>query len=128
MALYNKILLVDDDPINNLINKRLLAKVDLANSIEEYQDGESALKRIKDLPVAESTLILLDINMPVINGWEFLEFYVKDFSERNDMIIILSSTIDFSDRMKAKDYPVVSGFFEKPLSVEKIILFIQSLL
>ena len=128
MTLYSKILLVDDDPINNLINKRLLEKVELADSIEEYLDGEAALKRIQHLPSKEVSLILLDINMPVTNGWEFLDIYTEVFSERNDIIIILSSTIDFSDRMKAKDYPIVSGFFEKPLSVDKIIQFIQSLL
>lgn len=128
MALFNRILLVDDDPINNLINKRLLGKVELGEIIEEYLDGESALDRIDALSDTESSLILLDINMPVINGWEFLDKYNTRFSERNDTIIILSSSIDFLDRVKAKEYPIVSGFFEKPLSVDKVLQFIQGII
>jgi CheY-like chemotaxis protein len=58
--------------------------------------------------------------MPVLNGWEFLDAYSSIFPERKDTIVILSSSIDYQDRQKAMEYPIVSGFLEKPLSLEKI--------
>jgi CheY-like chemotaxis protein len=120
MAHYSAIFLVDDDPINNLINKRLLGKVDISKNILEFQDGEEALTEIERLTEDEGILILLDINMPVMNGWEFLDKYLTFFPLRNDRIVILSSSIDFLDRQKAKEFKVVSDFLEKPLTLDKI--------
>jgi CheY-like chemotaxis protein len=58
--------------------------------------------------------------MPVINGWEFLDKYMEICPHRKDKIVILSSSIDFQDRQRANEYTVVSGFLEKPLTLEKI--------
>jgi CheY-like chemotaxis protein len=120
MICFDVIFLVDDDPINNLINRRLLGKAGIGNHIEEYLSAQEALEKIHRLPNEGSLLIFLDINMPVLNGWEFLEVYSELFPEREDKIVILSSSIDFQDRQKALEYPIVSGFLEKPLSLEKI--------
>lgn len=65
-------------------------------------------------------MIFLDINMPVMNGWEFLDAYLEKFQERKDKIVILSSSIDFQDRQKSMEYEVVLGFLEKPLTMDKI--------
>jgi CheY-like chemotaxis protein len=65
-------------------------------------------------------LILVDINMPVMNGWDFLKEYAQVESSREDTIIMLSSSIDFQDRQKSKDFPYVDGFIEKPLTFEKL--------
>lgn len=120
MLRFDVIFLVDDDPINNLINRRLLGKIGIGDYIEEFLSAQEALEKIKQLPKENSLLIFLDINMPVLNGWEFLEKYTVLFPERKDKIIILSSSIDYQDRQKAFEYPIVSGFLEKPLSLEKI--------
>jgi CheY-like chemotaxis protein len=120
MAHYSAIFLVDDDPINNLINRRLLGKVDISKNILEFQDGEDALAEIERLSKDDGILILLDINMPVMNGWEFLEKYLTFFPFRKDRIVILSSSIDFLDRQKAKEFEIVSAFLEKPLTLDKI--------
>jgi CheY-like chemotaxis protein len=124
MAQYSAIFLVDDDPINNLINKRLLGKVNISDHIVEFLDGEDALSQIEKLPKDDQILILLDINMPVLNGWEFLDKYLISFPFRNDRIVILSSSIDYLDRQKAKEFEIVSGFLEKPLTLDKIKEFI----
>lgn len=112
--------MVDDDPINNLINKRLITKLSISEKVEEFLEAEKALQRLRSLDSNEQTLILLDINMPVMNGWDFLNVYLKEFPERKDEIYVLSSSIDLQDRQKAMQYHVVKGFVEKPLTPEKI--------
>jgi len=120
MVHFDAIFLVDDDPINNLINRRLLGKTGIGSRIEEFQGGQDALEKISELNPSDSLLIFLDINMPVLNGWEFLNKYLEIYPERNDRIVILSSSIDFQDRQKGEEYSIVSGFLEKPLTIDKI--------
>lgn len=120
MIRFDTIFLVDDDPINNLINKRLLGKVQISNNIVEFFEGEDALVKLNDLDPNRPILIFLDINMPVLNGWEFLEKYQEIHANRCDKIVILSSSIDYQDRFKAQGFKIVSGFLEKPLTLEKI--------
>lgn len=120
MIHFDAIFLVDDDPINNLINNRLLSKVRVSETIEEFLEGQYAIERIGDIPLEKELLVFLDINMPVMNGWEFLEQYKEKYPHRNDKIVILSSSIDFQDRQKAQDFEIVSGFLEKPLTLDKI--------
>lgn len=120
MIRFDAIFLVDDDPINNLINRRLLGKTGICDHIQEFLGGEAALEKIAELAPEESLLLFLDINMPVINGWEFLDKYIETFPLRKDKIVILSSSIDFQDRQRANEYSIVSGFLEKPLTLDKI--------
>jgi CheY-like chemotaxis protein len=120
MNRFDTIFLVDDDPINNLINKRLLGKTGITDRIQEFLGGQEALEKIAELAPEESLLLFLDINMPVINGWEFLDKYIETFPLRKDKIVILSSSIDFQDRQHANEYAIVSGFLEKPLTLDKI--------
>ncbi|MCH7409264.1 response regulator [Belliella sp. DSM 111904] len=119
MYQFYSIILVDDDPINNLINKRLISKMNIAEQVEEYLEAEKALERLASISPDEKTLILLDINMPVMNGWDFLNQYLEKNKHRKDKIIMLSSSIDFQDQQKAKRYDCVDGFIEKPLTPEK---------
>lgn len=120
MIYFDAIFLVDDDPINNLINKRLLKKMNFSENIYEFLEAEKALETIAALPSTQSIMVFLDINMPVMNGWEFLNEYVSQFENRQDKIVILSSSIDFQDRQRAMSYDIVSGFLEKPLTLDKI--------
>ncbi|TFV94353.1 response regulator [Algoriphagus kandeliae] len=120
MIQFDAIFLVDDDPINNLINKRLLGKTEISDTIVEFLGADMALQHLEEIETEKSLLIFLDINMPVMNGWEFLDSYQEKFPDRKDKIVILSSSIDFQDRKKAMEYEIVSGFLEKPLSLDKI--------
>ncbi len=126
MIYFDTIFLVDDDPINNLINKRLLGKVQITNNIVEFLEAEEVLVKLNDIDPNQSILIFLDINMPVLNGWEFLGKYQEMYADRSDKIVILSSSIDYQDRFKAQGFKIVSGFLEKPLTLEKIKSLIET--
>jgi CheY-like chemotaxis protein len=120
MYSFDSIVLIDDDPINNLINKRLINKLNLCPKVDEYLEAEKALGCIQSMDKEEKLLILLDINMPVMNGWDFLNQYLNICKCREDKIIMLSSSIDFQDRQKAEEFECVTGFIEKPLTPDKL--------
>lgn len=127
--MIRKVLCVDDDTISLTISQLLLKRTGFAQEVHTAIDGSEALAYFERLfaeeadPVAAAPeLILLDINMPVMNGWEFLQEYNPRFREKltNTHIVILSSTIDPEDFALAKQYPVVAQFISKPLSVENL--------
>lgn len=120
MYLFDLIILIDDDPINNLINRRLIGKLDISQNVVEFPEAEKALQFIKTIDKIRS-LILLDINMPVMNGWDFLYAYAAMENRSDETIIMLSSSIDHQDRLKADGFGFVRAFIEKPLTKEKLL-------
>ncbi|BAO56222.1 response regulator [Nonlabens marinus] len=118
-----KIVLVDDDAIYRLIAARLLGLVDTTLQIDQFENGQLALDYLqKEMNVNGTYTILLDINMPVLDGWGFLDKVEKKKVNEfpNLHIYIVSSSTDKSDLSKAGQYKSVKGFFHKPLSMENI--------
>ncbi|WP_345949425.1 MULTISPECIES: response regulator [unclassified Mucilaginibacter] len=120
------ILLVDDDEINNFISIKLIKKALIYTEITACLDGSYAINQLLEMqekdPESLPDYILLDINMPIMNGWEFLdEFKRLGLDPLNKTkIFIISSSVFSNDINKAKSYDLVKDFISKPLNVEKI--------
>ena len=109
------IFLVDDQKITNFINKKLIENSKIKGKIFDFINPLKALKKISQL---QPSHILLDLNMPQINGWEFLEEMKKN--NLKSKVIIVTSSDSPLDRERAKDFEQVVGYNTKPLSEEKI--------
>ncbi len=126
MARFKSVLLVEDDPITILVCDRIMKMNSFAEKVKSCENGKFALDYLKDVtandPELSPQIIFLDINMPVMNGWDFLEEYenIKDTLPVLPRIFILSSTVDPEDYNKAKSYTSVEDFISKPLSKENL--------
>lgn len=121
------VLLVDDDEINNFISIKLIKKALLNTDIIACLNGKYAIDQLIDIqkkdPSKMPDYILLDINMPIMNGWEFLDEYTRLNIDPlgKTKIFIISSSVFSNDINKARSYPLVKDFISKPLNVDKII-------
>lgn len=118
-----KVLLIDDDPIANMINNELFKA--RKYQVVAYTSPKKALEFLSTITFSSEfipEIIMLDINMPEMDGWEFLEVYQKtSFALAGDCkLYILTSSIAPEDQGKATTYPAVSGFISKPLTMEWI--------
>jgi CheY-like chemotaxis protein len=126
MTPINGLFLIDDDNIFNLIHLKTMAKVNFAQNVKAFEDASKALDVLRHIvssrPDFTPELIFLDINMPGMNGWEFLDM-LNNFPEHvfeNCKVIMLSSSIDPSDIEKSKKYKMVYDFISKPLTPLKL--------
>lgn len=126
------ILLIDDDPITNMINTKII-KMNFSYEVHACANAQRALDQIKQWaemsPEKLPDVIFLDVNMPIMDGWEFLEEFQKlpnNVLERTS-IFMLTSSIDAEDIEKSKAYHVVDDFVSKPLTPEKLRNLIQAL-
>jgi CheY-like chemotaxis protein len=127
-------LIVDDDPLNNKLCELVITNRKVANGLAKlisFTEPEKALQYIRDTyaqPGANLTILLLDINMPVINGWQFLEFF-EQFDEQVKQyfkIYMLSSSVDNRDIERAQNCSYVMDFISKPLKKEKVQEIIEA--
>lgn len=125
-SVLQRYIVVDDDRMNNLVSKFIIQRHNKEAEIQVYTDPELALVKICELRSNADdqcqTTILLDINMPMMNGWEFLEQFknLKLSTNKQFRIYMISSSIDPSDKQRAADHLLISGFFSKPLNVEHL--------
>jgi CheY-like chemotaxis protein len=121
----NRILLIDDDWITNMINEKLL-RISVVCEINAFVNPEEALDYIKQCAHAKPQelpdVIFLDINMPQMDGWEFLTEFEKlpEHVQKKSNVWMLTSSISPDDIEKSKIYESVKDFVSKPLTTNKI--------
>lgn len=119
------IMLIDDDAVTNMLNTKII-KMNFNFDVRDYANAQVALEQLKQccqsFPEKLPFIIFLDINMPIMDGWEFLEEFQKLPKEAREKskVIMLTSSIDVEDIEKAKTFPVVSNFVSKPLTPQKL--------
>jgi len=122
--------LVDDDKIFRLTASKTITTTSLTEEILQFENGEEALTFLKANAANISALpdlIFLDINMPYVDGWMFLEDFqkIKPNIHKRITIFVISSSIDPRDVTRAKQNNDVSDYVVKPVSREKFIELLQ---
>ncbi|NVK51913.1 MAG: response regulator [Flavobacteriaceae bacterium] len=126
----NCILLVDDDESTNFLHRYVVEKTQYAKKCVTVHSGQEALDYLTSTEEGEHPqpdLVFLDINMPAMNGWEFLEHYKQlDKNQQGKVVVVmLTTSINPDDREKSKLFSDVTGFKNKPLTKEMILELIK---
>jgi CheY-like chemotaxis protein len=120
-----KFIIIDDDNINNFLVKGVLKQLAPAAEVISFTDPEIALEHLLHLETEQfkNLSIFLDLNMPVLNGWDVLDKLCERFKDKlpeNAKIYIVSSSDIEKDMSKAKIYEMVKNYLTKPLKLESI--------
>lgn len=119
-----KILLIDDNEADNYLHRLIISEAGVAEHIVDQPDGIKALEYLKAEAEGQlPDLIFLDINMPRMNGWEFLEAYsqLPAVKQSAIVVIMLTTSVFQKDRERAEQLPNFSGFLTKPLTEEDLL-------
>lgn len=120
MAKLGSILFVDDDEVSNFLGATVMRRMNIAQQVLVSTDADEALELVAKGPLH---IILLDINMPGMNGFEFLDA-LRQLEERDAIaipaVVMLTSSTNRLDRAKAEQYPMVKGYLTKPLKEEDL--------
>lgn len=111
----SQILVVDDAEADRFLHTYRLGKTHPEAQVRTAVDGQDALEILRE-PGYRPDLILLDINMPRMNGFEFLEIYSVEFVDApSGVVVMLTSSLSDKDKARARSFAVVKGFLSKPL-------------
>ena len=116
------VLLIDDDEPTNYLNQATLEEAGCAERIEVAQSGQAALNYLRqvgeDTTLPSPSLIFLDINMPAMDGWEFLSYYenLTQTQRAEVVVVMLTTSLNPEDELRAQEIPSISGFRCKPLT------------
>ncbi|MCL5246335.1 response regulator [Cellulophaga sp. 20_2_10] len=124
--------IIDDDPIFVYGTKRIMKDVDFCEEIHVFENGLDAIEELNRLRVAKKKLpklIFLDLNMPIMNGWEFLDDFQKipEHIREGVIIYIISSSIDPRDIERVKTYNIVSDYILKPVTPKDLENLLEEL-
>lgn len=132
MGKFKNSCIIDDDPISVFGIKRSMKETNFSDNVVVYTNGQDALDGLtkmidegKKLP----SIIFLDLNMPIMDGWEFLDDFIKipNTNTASVIIFIVSSSMDPRDIIKAKSYNMVSNYILKPILRKDLVRLMSEL-
>jgi DNA-binding response OmpR family regulator len=116
-----EVIIVDDDEMTVFLHEVYVKENAFHPAPKSFYNGKDALDYFNTyFNIANHYCILLDINMPILDGWELMDEIIRKGMDSNVSVIILTSSINTADRVKAQKYDMVIDYVEKPLSVENI--------
>lgn len=123
--------IIDDDPIFIYGTKRIIKQVDFSDQIMVYNNGQEAIEGLNAIINTQQPLpdvIFLDLNMPIMDGWEFLEEFDKltDHNLKRIIVYIISSSVDPRDLERIKNYKQVTNYILKPVTHEDLEHILRS--
>lgn len=132
MSMIQTIAIIDDDDIYRFASKRIINATNRTKNIQTYSNGEKAINFFKENlghPNNLPDIIFLDLNMPIIDGWQFLDMFklLKPKINKNIPIYIFSSSINPDDLIASKQIEEVSNYLVKPITEEKFLNIIDNL-
>lgn len=110
------VVVIDDDAVVLFLHKVLIQKSSLPSNVNAFSSAGQALEFMRQRSTRKNLLIFLDINMPDINGWDFLDYLNRLSFSKKIFVIMVTSSINRSDRNRAEQYPLILDYLEKPLS------------
>lgn len=129
-----EVFLVDDDAIVRMVASKILKSIGFDKKISQFENGSLAILEIKSRisqhaigSDSDPVLLLLDINMPIMDAWEFLTEYsqLDEEIKKHFSIVIITSSIDIHDRQMAFSYPDVKDYITKPISGTYVLDFLS---
>ena len=126
-AKLKQVVLIDDSVADNFLHRMVIEDTGLVEEIVEFQYAEKALEYLRDREPPPVDLIFLDINMPRMNGFEFLEEYAKLPEERQARMVVtmLTTSLNPEDEERARRCGTVKGYLTKPLMEEAFVALVQ---
>lgn len=121
---------IDDDEATNYFTRVMLEDAGCAHHIKLMAGGQEALDYLQkssedDAACPSPDLIFLDVNMPAMNGWEFLEKYKEVHGKKRVIVVMLTTSLFPADKSRAEKMPEIMAFENKPLTEEKISAIVE---
>ena len=127
MRVRNKpILVVEDDQVDTMTVIRALNEIQVTNPLVHVENGEEALDYMRDPKTEKPCIILLDLNMPIMNGIEFLQAVKNDRQLKRIPVVVLTTSEEQQDKLNSFDLGIV-GYMSKPVDYRQFVDVIRSI-